>query len=128
MRLAQHLAFWVLSYFVFLQLFKTGANPEKVDYIYTALFHGTLLPAVYINLRFLLPRLATARRWPLYVVSIAIVIAVFTWLNEIFFQDWSKYVLPDYFFISYFSWWEISLFHLVYLSVTSLLKLSKSWF
>lgn len=127
-RLAQHLAFWVLSFFVFLHLFKTGARPEKIDYIYTALFHISLLPAVYIHLWILLPRFATARRWPIYGVSVMALIAIFTWLNEIFFQDWSRYILPDYFFISYFTWWEISLFYLVYLAVTCLLKLSKSWF
>lgn len=127
-RLAQHLAFWVLSYFVFLQLFKTGVTPEKIDYIYTALFHVTLLPPVYINLLFLFPRFANARRWPVYLLAVIVLITAFTWLNEIFFQDWSKYIFPDYFFISYFTWWEISLFYLVYLSVTCLLKLSKSWF
>jgi len=127
-RLAQHLAFWVLSYFVFLQLFKTGTKPEKIDYIYTALFQVTVLPAVYLNLYWLFPRLANARRWPLYLVAVVSLIAVFTWLNRVFFQDWSKYILPDYFFISYFTWWEISLFFVVYLSITSLLKLSKSWF
>lgn len=127
-RLAQHLGFWVLSYFVFLNVFKTGSQPEKVDYIYTALFHITLLPAVYINLYFLLPRFATVRRWPVYLLAVIVLVVVFVWLNDNFFQDWSKYILPDFFFISYFTWWEISLFYLVYLSVTCLLKLSKSWF
>jgi two-component system, LytTR family, sensor kinase len=127
-RLAQHLAFWVLSYFVFLQLFKSGVQPEKIDYIYTALFHVTLLPAVYLNLWLLLPRFATTRRWPVYLLAVIALITLFTWLNDIFFEDWSKYILPDYFFISYFGWWEISLFYVVYLSVTCLLKLSKSWF
>jgi two-component system LytT family sensor kinase len=126
-RLAQHLAFWVLSYFVFLQLFNGGFT-QKVDHIYTLLFHATLLPAVYINLYLLFPKLINARRWPLYLPSVAALIAIFTWLNDIFFQDWSKHLLPDYFFISYFTWWEISLFYVVYLSVTCLLKLSKSWF
>jgi sensor histidine kinase YesM len=76
----------------------------------------------------LLPRFATARRWPAYVLSLVALIILFTWINENFFQDWSKYILPRYFFISYFTWWEIGLFYGVYLAVTSLLKLSKSWF
>jgi len=127
-RLAQHLAFWVLSYFVFLHLFKSGDRPEKIDYIYTAIFHATVLPAVYINLLLLFPRFANARRWPIYLLTVIALIAAFTWLNEIFFQDWSKYIFPNYFFISYFTGWEISLFYVVYLSITCLLKLSKSWF
>ena len=127
-RLLRHLVFWVLSYLVFVQLFKTGLRPEKMDYLYAAVFHGTLVPAVYINLGWSLPRLANYRRWWLYVPAIAGLIALFSWLNYSFFQDWSKYVLPDYFFISYFTVWEVSLFFVVYLAITSLLKLSRSWF
>jgi LytS/YehU family sensor histidine kinase len=36
--------------------------------------------------------------------------------------------LPAYFFISYFNFLQVALFFIVYLSITSLLKLSKSWF
>ena len=126
--LLQHLAFWVLSCFVFLQQFKTGNTAEKIDYIYTALFQLTLLPAVYLNLKLLLPRLAYNRRWVLYLPAILIVIALFSWLNYSFFQNWSAYLLPDYFFISYFSIWQVSLFFIIYIIITSLLKFSKSWF
>lgn len=128
LRLVQHLAFWVLSFIVFVQLFKTGASAEKIDYIYTALFHVTIIPAVYINLKLYLPRLANYRQWPFYLLITVILIDLFAWLNYEFFQNWSKYILPDYFFISYYTIREISLFFLVYIIITSLLKLSKSWF
>lgn len=127
-RLLQHLVFWVLSCVVFLLLFKTGSAPKKVDYLYTALFHASLLPAVYANLAWLFPRLAGKRRWAMYVCAVVLLVLLFTWLNYSFFQDWSKYVFPQYFFISYFTLGEVSLFFIVYGSVTSLLKLSRSWF
>jgi sensor histidine kinase YesM len=127
-RITQHLVFWVLSYLVFVQVFKTGEAAEKIDCIYSALFHATIVPAVYINLWGLLPRLANGRRWWWYALAVAVLIAVFSWLNYSFFQDWSKYLLPNYFFISYLRVWEVSLFFLVYLGFTSLLKLSRSWF
>lgn len=127
-RLIQHLAFWVLSFIVFLHLFKTGPAAVKIDYIYTALFHVTIVPAVYINLKWLLPRLANYRQWPVYIVSAGALIILFSWLNYSFFQQWSNYLLPKYFFISYFTLWEISLIFFVYLATTSMLKLSKSWF
>jgi sensor histidine kinase YesM len=127
-RLLQHLVFWVLSYVVFVQLFKTGIRPEKIDYIYSGVFHGTIIPAVYINLGWLLPRLANYRRWGWYVPAVVLLVVLFSWLNYSFFQDWSKYILSDYFFISYFTVWEVSLFFVVYLAITSLLKLSRSWF
>jgi sensor histidine kinase YesM len=128
LRMIQHLAFWVLSFFVFLNLFKTGIKPEKVDYVYTALFQLSLLPAVYLNLKLLLPKSGNRKRILLYLISLATVIILFSWINYSFCDNWSAKVLPDYFFISYFTFKEIILFFSVYIIITSLLKLSKSWF
>jgi sensor histidine kinase YesM len=126
LRILQHLAFWVLSFFVFLHLFKTGNKPEKIDYIYTVLFQVSLLPAVYINLEWLLPRFS--KRLLGYSFLLIIIVVFFAWLNYSFFDNWSIKVFPDYFFISYFSFWEVILFFTIYIVITSLLKLSKSWF
>ena len=128
LRVLQHLTFWVLSYFVFLHLFKMGHQAEKIDYIYTALFHASLLPAVYINLEWLLPRLAKKRSWVLYAALLIALIVLFSWINYMFFQSWSSTVLPDYFFISYFTLTEVSFFFITYIGLTSLIKLSRSWF
>jgi hypothetical protein len=128
LRIIQHLAFWVLSFFVFLYIFKTGAKPEKVDYVYTILFQLSLLPAVYINIEFLLPKLGNRKRILFYLFSLVAAIILFAWINFDFFDNWSAKVFPDYFFISYFTFREIILFFLVYIIITMLLKLSKSWF
>jgi sensor histidine kinase YesM len=128
LRLLQHLVFWVLSFFVFLYVFKTGMRAEKIDYVYTLLFHLTLLPAVYLNLKWLLPRYAKRNTWLLYAALLVLLILAFSWVNYQFFQSWSAFVLPDYFFISYFRYTEICLFFIVYVVLTSLIKLSKSWF
>jgi len=128
LRILQHLAFWVLSFFVFLSLFKTGAKPEKVDYIYTVLFQLSLVPAVYLNLELLLPRLGNRKRSLLYIILLAAIVFLFAWLNYNFFAKWSAKVFPDYFFISYFTFKEIVFFFIIYIVITSLLKLSKSWF
>lgn len=126
-RWLQHLVFWTCTYFAFVQVFKTGSHAVKVDYVYAALFQLTLAPAVYIHLRWLLPVFAEKRRWLLYVLLLAMLIALSVWINDRFFQDWSARLFPDYFFISYFSMWEISLFFVVYTGLSTLLKLSKSW-
>jgi sensor histidine kinase YesM len=128
LRILQHLAFWVLSFILFLQLFKTGARPEKVDYVYTALFQLSLLPPVYINIELLLPKWGKRKKILLYVFSLAIIIILFSWINYKFFAEWSAKLLPNYFFISYFTFKEIIFFFTAYIIITSLLKLSKSWF
>lgn len=127
-RILQHLVFWVLSFFVFLNLFKTGHQPEKIDYVYTLLFHLTLMPPVYLNIEWLLPALAKRNTWLLYAGSLIVLILTFSWINYMFFQSWSSSLLPNYFFISYFTLTEVCLFFVIYTGLTSLIKLSKSWF
>jgi hypothetical protein len=128
LRILQHLAFWVLSFFVFLYIFKTGLKPEKVDYVYTILFQLSLMPAVYINIELLLPKLGNRKRILFYLFSLTVIIIFFAWINYNFFDNWSAKVFPDYFFISYFSFREVILFFVIYIIITLLLKLSKSWF
>jgi sensor histidine kinase YesM len=128
LRIIQHLAFWVLSFFVFLYIFKTGAKPEKVDYVYTILFQLSLLLPVYINIELLLPKLGNWKKILLYILSLASIIILFAWFNYNFFAKWSTTLFPDYFFISYFTFREIIFFFIIYIVITTLLKLSKSWF
>ena len=128
LRLLQHILFWILSFYIFLYIFKVGSKPERIDYVYTGLFHISILPPVYINLLFLIPWLKKSKKWVIYSLFTISLIGLFAWLNLNFFSTWSNTVLPDYFFISYFSFIQVFIFFLVYLSITSLLKLSKSWF
>jgi len=128
LRLLQHLLFWLLSFFAFLYLFKLGSKPERIDYVYTAIFHITFLPPVYINLLVLIPYLRKRNQRGIYFILILLLIAAFSWINFSFFSEWSNKVLPDYFFIAYFNFFQVAMFFIVYVAITSLLKLSKSWF
>src|SRR5688572_20803323 len=128
LRILQHILLWILSFYVFLYVFKVGSKPGKIDYVYTALFHVFILPPVYINLLLLLPWFRRTNNSRVYSLTILSLIGMFSWLNLKFFSEWSDLVLPDYFFISYLSFFQITLFFVVYIVITSLLKLSKSWF
>jgi sensor histidine kinase YesM len=127
-RVLQHILFWIFSFYVFLYIFKIGDKPGKIDYVYTALVHIYILPPVYINLGLLIPWLRRSNSWKWYLLIIASLILLFSFLHFKFFSEWSNLILPDYFFISYFSFLQITIFFIVYLAITSLLKLSKSWF
>jgi sensor histidine kinase YesM len=127
-RILYHLLFWVVSFTVFLQLTKSGERTERIDYIYTLLFQLSILPAVYLNLEWLLPFATRSKKWWRYFAGLAAILLLFPFLNYRFFQEWSAQLLPDYFFISYFSFWEVAFYFSVYLFITSLLKLSRSWF
>jgi sensor histidine kinase YesM len=128
LRLLQHLFFWALSFLVFLQIVKSGPRPEKVDFVYTLLFQLSLAPAVYLNLKWLLPQLGNRKKILGYIILLMAAVFFFSRINYNFFEKWSAKLLPDYFFISYYTFKEIVLFFLVYILITTLLKLSKSWF
>ena len=127
-RWLQHLAFWALSFYVLTRHFAYEEEIHKVDLIYTLLFHLSLWLAVYLNLLLLIPRLLRSNRIILYLFSVAIELAgasVFNWLTFQYLADW---LFPGYYFISYFEFWDILQYILVYVGLTTLLKLSKGWF
>jgi len=127
-RMIQHLLFWGASFLIFLYVFKIGTRPTRIDYIYTVLFHVFIIPPVYIDLEILIPQLRRSNNWQLFVLLNLLSVLVFTWLNQKFFSEWSNQLMPNYFFISYYSFSQVALVFVAYLSVTFLIKLSKSWF
>jgi len=128
MHIVQHVLFALLSFFILLNIFRTSRPPAVVDYVYTALFLATLLPAIYLHLYWLLPNLGGKNSLIYYVIPLLLVTAFFTWVNVQLFDHWSVKLFPGFFFISYYKWWEIALFFVVFVSITTLFKLSKSWF
>ena len=127
-RLLQHLLFIGFSYFLLLQIFKIGARAQWVDHVYTTLFLASILPVVYINLMTLLPRLSKTLRWYVYGLLLLASLVFFVWINTQLFNNWSAYLFKNLFFISYYNWWETVSFFIAFIVITSLLKLSKSWF
>ena len=123
----QHLVFWVLSLLVLTGAFATAWPISTADFVYTLLFHISLVTAVYVHLRLLLP-LATDKGRPiLYVIGALILMAASVLLNEYTFTDLSDWLFPGYFFVSYYTKGQIALFIGLYLILTTALKFSKSW-
>ena len=128
MHIAQHVLFGLASFFILLNIFRVSSPPARVDYVYTTLFLATILPAVYLHLYWLLPKLSGKNSLIGYAIPLVLVAAFFIWINIRLFDHWSVKLFPGFFFISYYKWWEIALFFFIFISVTTLLKLSKSWF
>lgn len=127
-RILQHLAFWVISFFILVRFFNTSNQVEKIDVIYTLIFHVSLLTGVYINLLVLIPLLLRKKRYLLYSLLLVVTIAGASGFNLITFDKWIDYILPGYYFISFYDFIDILKFVLIYVSLTTLLKLSKGWF
>jgi sensor histidine kinase YesM len=127
-RVMQHTLFWSLSFFVLLNIFAYGDHLIKADYIYATLFHIPLVLVVYFNLRFLLPKFLSKKRYWFYFILIVPTLSMIAWFSQFMFERLVDYIFPGYFFISYFEFQDYALFTLIYLSVSTLLKMSKGWF
>jgi len=127
-RIMQHILFIFLVFFILLNTFKFNSPPAPVDYVYTTLFLATVLPVVYLHLYWLLPKLRSKPFLVSYIIPLALITAAAIWVNIQLFDHWSANLFPGFYFISYFTWWEISLFFIILILLTTLLKLSKSWF
>jgi sensor histidine kinase YesM len=118
----------VLSFYVLLRIFSTDSEIRDIDYIYDGLFHFTLIIPVYLNLLVLIPKLLDKGRYFLYIGLASLSILIFSQLNIWFFDYLVDFLLPGYYFISYYELPDIVQFFLVYVGVSTLLKLSKGWF
>lgn len=127
-RWLHHLLFWALSFYVLARFFAYNDTISTVDWIYTFLFHLSLWLAVFPNLYFLIPQYLKARKYIVYAILLALVIMIGICFNLLTFNYLSDLLFPGYYFIDYYGFWEIAKFIIVYVAITSLLKLSKGWF
>lgn len=127
-RIFLHILFWLFSYFIFSQIFKISDEVTQIDYIFSGLFHVSLLFGVYINIMFLIPKLFSKKKYLIYFIALVVIILLSIILNLITFDWLTDIVFPDYYFVSHFDFLEIGTFMVIYILITTLLKLSQSWF
>ncbi|MRT91874.1 sensor histidine kinase [Ancylomarina sp. 16SWW S1-10-2] len=127
-RILQHLLFWMASFYVLVQFFTLENEISKIDEVYTSLFHLSLLFGVYINTLVLIPFFLKKEKYLFYLLGFAILWYVVALFNQFTFETLSDLIVPDYLFISAYDIEDLLKFSFVYLAITTLLKLSKSWF
>lgn len=127
-RLVQHLLLWVLSFYILLRISAYEFPPQKVDYVYTLLFHLSIWSGVYVNLFLLIPYLLRRGYYLIYFLAFGTTALMMVLINTWTFKVLSNWLFPDYYFISYYQFGDLIQFSLVYLIITSLIKLSKGWF
>ena len=123
-----HLLFWILSFYILLRIFAYEFPPQKVDYVYTFLFHLSIWCGVYVNLMILIPYFLRRGFYWVYFLAFSVTALLMVMINAWTFKVISDWLFPDYYFISYYQFGDLIQFSLVYLVVTSLIKLSKGWF
>lgn len=124
----QHLAFWSLSFLVLVNILRVSAEIHQIDLIYALVFHLPILVVVYLNEAILFPRLLAKNKYGWYLLSIIISLAFGAEFYLQLFERWIDYLFPGYYFIAYYTFWDILLFFAVYFVLTTLIKLARAWF
>ena len=127
-RWLQHLIFWLAAWYVLLHIFSGSSSFQKIDYIYTSIFTISLLIPVLLNQFVFIPRLLNPGKYILYFLVFLINLAGFSLFNQLLFNHIIDFILPGYYFISYYSFFDIIKFFSIFLVLTSLIHLSKEWF
>jgi len=127
-RWRQHLQFWVIAWIILFNIFRSSSSVEWIDILYTSLFIVPLALIVYPNLYVFLPSLLRQERYLWYFLSLVFLTVLGAVLLYYLFDRWIDLVLPGYYFISYNDVSVLMLYTGSFLIVTTLLKLSRSWF
>lgn len=127
-RWEQHLRFWGIAYIILFNIFRSPGSVEWIDLVYTFIFSIPLAIIVYPNLYIFVPRLLRKERYLLYALSLLFLSVLGAVLLYKLFDSWIDLVLPGYYFISYYSVPVLMLYTGSFLILTTLLKLSRSWF
>lgn len=127
-RILQHVVFWFLSFYVLLKVFQLSDTIAEIDFIYTFMFMLGLIGAVYMNVLYLIPQFLAKQKYLPYAILTIMNLGLWSFFNIILFEDLIDYILAGYYFISYYEFLDILKFTLSFVVISTLLKLSKSWF
>lgn len=127
-RWGQHLFFWGVAFFILLNVFKTSSSLERIDVIYTLIFMVPIAALVYVNLYLIIPGYLRKERYLLYALFSMILISGGAFFLYLLFDRLIDLVLPNFYFIAYYNVPVLMLFTGSFLLLTTLLKLSRSWF
>jgi sensor histidine kinase YesM len=124
----EHLGFWVFSFFVLLLILKQAGGIHAIDFIYTLIFFISIVPMVYLNYSLAMPRFLQKGKNLLFLLVSALLVIGAATFNHFLFTHLADSIFPGYYFVSYFTFIEIIIIHLVFLILTTLLAMSKDWF
>lgn len=127
-RMLQHVLFWCLSFLILMNILKVSAEVKRIDLVYTAVFHIPIVLVVYLNLRLLFPLFWEQKKYFLFAISVVGLASLGAGFYLILFDSWIDYIFTGYYFIAYYSFWDISLYFAIYMLTTSLLRLARGWF
>ncbi len=127
-RVLFHTLFWIISVVLNAFVFKYSSQISSLDFYYALLSHLSILLGTYFNYAILIPLFFKEKRYIKYSISVVFLSLTLTLFYGFTFNTLSDIILPDFYFVSQFNTAEAFIYVSVYLSFTTLLTLSESWF
>ncbi len=127
-RVLQHILFWCLSFLILMNVLKVSAEVKQIDLIYTAVFHLPIVCVVYLNLKLLFPLLWERGKYFGYAAAVIAAVVFGAGFYLLLFDKLIDHIFKGYYFIAYYSFWDISLFFAIYLFISGLLHLARGYF
>ncbi len=128
----QHLVFWMLSFYFIGSYFSISGLIKLIDFIYSGFFHIPLITLVYINIRYLTPKFLQQEKYFPYMLLSVFNVGLAYFLHELLFEIIIPLIPGEFFGVFYIVSFTdmtvlITIFS-IYLVISTLLKLSKSWY
>lgn len=124
----QHLIFWVLSIYAIGAYFSISNHLEFIDFVYSIFFHLPLAVMVYLNLQILIPRLLLKERYGLFLLLAALLLVTAMALHDLVFDILIPALTSEFYMVSFTEWMVLAGIFAFYLFLSTLLKLSRSWY
>ncbi|MEC7753198.1 MAG: histidine kinase [Bacteroidota bacterium] len=124
----QHPVFWVLSVYAIGNYFAISNLIKFIDFFYSLLFHIPLLFLVYVNLLVLVPKLLKKGKYHFYIPTVALLLMTTYGVHELTFELLLPALPTEYYMVSFTDWEVLVTIFGIYLILSTLLTLSKSWY
>ncbi len=111
-----------------MNILKVSADIKRIDLIYTAIFHIPIFLIVYLNLKVLFPISLEKGKYFLYGIFVLGSVFLGAGFYLLLFDNWIDYIFTGYYFIAYYGFWDISLYFVIYIFLTSLFRLARGYF
>lgn len=124
----QHPVFWMLSIYAIGNYFSISSLFKFIDVFYALLFHIPLFFLVYVNLKIFIPRFLDQGKYLFYFGSIPMLLLATYAIHELTFEVMFPLLDSEFYMVSFTEWEILVSIFLIYLILTTLIKLSKSWY
>ena len=127
-RVFLHILFWAISFYILLNHFTISSRILLVDYVFTALFHISIVLVVYLNLYVIIPGFLKKQGYWKYIVLLILLYFLFYGLHIFTFDYLSGILFPGYYLIVFYDHIELLKYFAIYIGLTTVFLLLQSWF